>query len=342
MKIKREQLLNDLNMVKAGLSVREYIEQSTCLVFQEGEVITFNDEVCCRKDIKLNVKGAVQASVLFSILEKMDDEELEVSDGENGELVFSGKRKEFGIVREADIFLPIERVEKPKVWKPLPKEFTEAISLVMQCVSSDDSRFLLTCVHLCPDWVEACDNTQMMRVRVKTGLERSALVRGLSLASMSNLAMVEISVTKSWVHFKNGDGLIYSCRMYDEEYPSLDALLEVKGHKISIPRGLSEASDRAAVFADRLGEKLITVLLKDGRMKMRGESVLGWYREIKKVKYIGPPLTFVVSAHLLKHISENYSRARITLERLKVSGGQWEYVTALGKKESKSKKEPKE
>jgi len=44
MKINRQEFLDSLEMVKAGLSPREFIEQSSCFAFKEGEVLTFNDE----------------------------------------------------------------------------------------------------------------------------------------------------------------------------------------------------------------------------------------------------------------------------------------------------------
>jgi len=334
MKIKREKFLNDLNAVKAGLSSKEFLEQSTSIVLQEeGTIVTFNDEVCCRKSTSLKgVSGAVHAQTLYEIIERMDDEFLEVRESD-GELEFAGKRKAFGVVKEKEIHLPIDRVEMPKAWRELPKEFAEAVQLVKHCVGTDENQFLLTCIHINADMIEACDNYQMMRCTVKTGLDRSVLVRGASLASIVPFAMESISLTKSWIHFKNSDGLMYSCRRYTEDYPSLESLLALKGHSIVIPRGLADASERAAVFgSEKTTTPMISVHLRQGKLKLKGENLMGWYREVRKVDYSGPEMEFVISASLLKHVSENYSDAKIGDDKLKVSGGQWEYVTALGKK----------
>ncbi len=343
MKINREDFLKDLSMVKAGLSPREYVEQSSCICFQDRTMMTFNDEIACRKKIDLDITGAVQASSLLAILEKLNDPELLVREND-GELEFRGKRKGFGITKDVEIFLPINRVEMPEKWRDLPKEFIEAIGLVQHCVSTDESRFLLTCIHLHPDWVESCDNLQLIRVRVKTGLKGSVLVRGASLGHITSLAMDKVAMTKSWIHFKNQEGLIFSCRRYAEDYPSLDKILSFDGHPIVIPKGLADASDRAAVFAmDKAGEPLVTVKISNGVIRIIGEGLTGWYREVKKVNYNGPPMEFLIAPELLKYISEKYSDAELSKDKLKVSGSSWTYVTVLGRKqEEKDKKEEKD
>jgi hypothetical protein len=336
MRIKREELINDLEMVKSGISPREFIEQSSCFCFQDGMVITFNDEVACRKKTVLRTTGAVQAAALMEILQKVNEPDLKVRENEKGELEFRGKRKAFGIVKDAEIFLPIDRVEIPEKWHPLAPEFTEACSLVHHCVSQDENRFLLTCVHITPDYIEACDNMQALRCRIKTGLKHSTLVRGTSLQHISSLGMDQISLTSSWLHFKNQQGLVFSCRRYAEDYPTLDDILVVKGHSIVIPKGLKEASERAAVFAtDQSGDPQMSVSLKEGLLQIKGEGYSGWYKELKKVAYKGPPISFLISPELLKEISEKHSDANITQDKLKIVGGSWEYCTVLGRKQEK-------
>src|SRR6516164_1593194 len=182
MRINRQEFLDSLEMVKAGLAPREMVEQSSCFVFKDGNVVTFNDEVACRKPIGINVTGAVQAQALLDILSKMEDDMLEVTENDQKQLEFQGKRKSFAVTKDAEIFLPIDRVETPKKWHKLPKEFIEAVGLVQHCVSTDESRFLLTCIHLARNFVESCDNHQLIRVTLDNDqFEEPALVRGASL-----------------------------------------------------------------------------------------------------------------------------------------------------------------
>lgn len=331
MRIKREDLLNDLEMVRPGLSAKEFIEQSSCLVFKDGMVMTFNDEISCRKKIDFGITGAVQAEKFISILEKIDDPFLRFRQNEKGELEIRGKSKITELVMDAEIFLPVESVEEPKGWQPLSKNFSEVVEQVRHCAGDDETRFLFTCVHIHPEYVEACDNHQLMRYRTDTGLRQPILVRGSSIGHVTTLGMDKVALTSSWAHFKNPAGLIFSCRRYAEDYPDLSDFVEMKsGKKIAIPKGLAEASERCEVLAqDKAGENLISIALAEGKVRITGEGVGGRHREIKKVNYRGPAMKFSMSPKILRYICAKYSSAELTQRKFKASGENWEYVTVL-------------
>lgn len=338
MKVEREKFLNDLNMVRAGLSPKEFIEQSSCLVFQDGQVMTFNDEIACRKDIGINITGAVQASSLMAILEKLTDDELKVRENENNELEFRGKNKGFGVTKDGDIYLPINKVEMPKKWTPLAPSFTHAMGLVEHCVSTDESRFELCCIHITTKFVEACDNFQIMRCNVPTGITEDVLVRGTSMKHITAMEMDEIALTENWIHFRNKSGLVFSCRKYSGDYPNVDKMIVMEGDRITIPKGLVDASDRAMIFAmDKSGDPLVKVSVSNNVLRILGEGLSGWYKEVKKTTYKGPPLEFVIAPYLLRHIAEKYTDATINESKLKVTSDdkheKWQYITSLGKPE---------
>ncbi len=330
MTIITEEFLDKLTMLKAGLSSREFLEQSSCFAFQDGCAMTFNDEIACRIPIKLDLEGAVQAQGLLEILGKVKDAELMIRQDE-GELRFKGKRKGFSITMEEKITLPIDKVELPEKWRTLPPEFIEAIGLVHHCCSTNDATFLLTCVHIHPEWVEASDNFQAMRCNVNIGLGKSLLVRGKSIAHICSLGMDKIGLTKNWIHFKNHAGLIMSVRRYDEEFDDLTLIFKFKGYPITIPKGIADVTKRASVFSDTSnGEALVTVSVSENRVVVKGQSALGRYSEAQTVVYAGPPISFVIAPDLLEGISQKYSEARINEDRMKVTGGEWQYVTVLG------------
>lgn len=332
--INRAEFLNDLEMVSPGLSPREFIEQATCFVFHDGQVITYNDEISCRKPTRLNITGAIQASTLLDTLREMDGATLEVLENAQGEVEFCGKRKAFKVIKDAGIFLPIDKVEVPKQWHPLPKGLIPAISQVLPCVSTDESKFHLTCVHIHPEYVEACSNLQAMRVRLRTGAPKPMLGRGTSLSPVTQAGVNEWTFTKSWIHFRNNTtGIIISCRRYLEKYPALDKFLEGKGHPIHLPVELVKAIDRTAIFAkDETGDSPIQVTISGEKLLLEGKGLSGSYQERIEIKrYQGPATTFVIAAEIFKEIAQKHPQAEITRNKLKVTGERWEYVAALGK-----------
>ena len=351
--INRNELLEDLNLVRSGLSNREFLEQSSCLIFRDGVVATFNEEISCRRETKFPFEGAVSAQQLISMLDNIHEEQLEVRvDG--AEFVFKGHKKEYRILRDAEITLPVEKVaeEIPDAWHTLPHNFTEIISTVKHCVGTEDGQFALTCIHLHPEKVEACDNRQAIRWYTQLALEAPVLVRGDAISHVVGLGVTQFSESASWIHFKRdfqkkkkGEAaeehrddrqLIFSCRKFVEDFNNLDQALEFKGQRLKIPKGLAEAGHRASIAAveEAVLKPTISLTLKANKILVVGKGMISRYKEIIDTKYSGPEIKFVVSPDLLKQIVSTYDSAEVGPKRLKATGGTegngWEYVTLLG------------
>ena len=334
MKINREELLNQLESVLPGLSQREIIEQSSCFVFMDGEVITYNDEISCSHKSCLDIEGAIVAMPLINILRKLPDEILEITTTKN-ELLIKGKsRRRISIRLEAEIELPIESIKKPKKWKDLPDDFADAISMVKSCAGKNETEFTMTCIHLTPEWIEACDNYQAARFKTEMDLKRDVLVRKESLKYIISLDITEFGETKSWIHFKNSTGLVLSCRRFVEEYQSLSKILKVKGEPTVLPKGLKEAAERAMIFsAENTEDSRVIINLQKGKLRIKGEGASGWFREDKKIKYNGKPLSFTIDPILLIDLVQRHNKCQISKKQLMVKVGKFKYTTVLGTSE---------
>jgi len=333
--VNRENLLNELESVRPGLSPKEIIEQSSCFVFTGGNVMTYNDEVACVRKCSLEIEGAVQAEPLLQMLQKFPNDEIEVLLEEGEFRIKAGRRRSTGIRMEQQIMLPIDTVEKPKSWKPLDPEFAEAVDIVSRCASKDQSQFSLTCVHIHPKWVEACDNYQLSRFPIKNPVEQACLVRVESLRHIVDLGMTKFSETEAWIHFRNKSGLRLSCRRSMEEYPDFGEFLKVKGTPATLPKGLGEAVDKAEVFSKENADNnqvMVSLSPKEGgRLSILGEGVSGWYKEVKKLKYKGQAFKFRIDPKLLITITERHNDCEISERHLIVNGARFKYCTCLGK-----------
>jgi len=335
MRINREELLKQLESVMPGLSTRENIEQSSCFVFKNKTVATYNDEIACTQSCCLPITGAVQALPFVSILRKLQEDELMIESSEE-ELLIKGKRKRAGIRMETNILLPIDSIERSKKWKDLPDDFADAISIVQHCTSKDDTRFSLTCVHLHPKWAEACDDYQAARYRMKIDMSEPTLVRKESIKYIISLDMTEFNETKSWIHFRNSSGLILSCRRWAEPFPKISGLLKVEGTPTTFPKGLIEAAEKAEIFSGENAEdNQVTINLQPNKLRITGRGVSGYYQEIKKIKYKGQPLSFRITPKLLIDLIRRHNSCEITPTRLKVTTGKYSYVTVLETEKSK-------
>lgn len=329
-RINREEFLRQLESVSPGLSAKDIVEQSSCFVFRAKEVMSYNDEVACRGSSLLEgIEGAVKAEKLLELLRKLPENEIEIR-AEGGELLVIGKSRKAGIRMEEEITLPIETLEIPEKFRNLPEDFTEAVSIVQQCASEDQSSFEMTCIHLHSEWIEACDNFQLCRWPMQTGFKKSMLVRQSSLRHIVPLGVMKFAETSGWIHFKNTDGLILSCRKYEEEYKDFNKHLNIEGTPTRLPKALADATEKAAIFSAENGKNdRIQVHLKAGRIRVRGEGTSGWYVEDKKIAYDGEEMKFLISPGLLTELTKKHEECTIIPGRLQVKGERYTYVACL-------------
>ena len=329
--IDRDILLQCLESAQAGLSTKGIIEQSNCFVLRDGQVATYNDEVCCQGPSGLDkeLTAVVQAEKLLEILRHLKDDKIGVT-CEEGKLIVRAKGKKAEFIAEQEVFLPIDKVDLPTKWSKLPDEFGDAVAMVQQAAGKDESMFATTCVHIHPQWLEASDNYQVCRWPLKTGFKQSVLVRQSSIRHISQLGMTQFGETASWVHFRNERGLVLSCRRYEEEFPDYSDKLVIAGTPLVLPKGLVEAAGVANIFASESQERnFVEVALRPGRVKVTGVGVTGRYQENKSLNYTGEPLTFCIPAQLLSDLIKRHSECHVNDRFLYADGGTYVYMTAI-------------
>lgn len=336
MQVSREVLLSQLDSVYPGISSKDIIEQGSCFAFQDGKVFSFNDEVACQCECDIGFTGAIQAEPLLRILRKLEEDELGITVTE-GEIIIKGKKRRSGLRYESAITLPISAIEQPGKWKSLNPEFTEAVDVVKNTASKDQTAFALTCVHITPEYVESTDNIQISRYKLETGFDSNFLLRRESVQHIVGLGMSKFSVTKSWVHFKNKRGLIFSCRSHDAQFPDTSGPLKAKGSAATLPKGLSKAAETAEVFSSENDDNMVVVELRTGKVKLSGHGVSGWHEEVKKMNYDGPDIKFMIAPALLSRITAQHNECQITDSILKVIEGKYTYVTCLHKDDKDDK-----
>jgi len=333
MKLNREKVLNELEVVQSGLSQKEILEQSSCFILRKGKVHTFNDEVSCVYSsclAKSGIEGAVPSVPLLQLLQRMKEEEITVEQTKS-QLVVKGKNKKAGIKFYKEVMLPIDIIPPTKQWRPIGKGFQEGASLVSACTSKDASKFVLTCIHITPTFVEACDRHQIARFETKTGFKGSALIRKESLLKVLEIEPTMYGETKSWVWFRNSSGVMIAVRISKDDYPDLNEILSTRGQPSVLPKGLGESIEKAEVFSvDNASNNSIKIHLKKNTILLRGEGELGWYEEKKRAKYQGKEISFSISPRLLKDIMSQHNECEITQNILRIATGKYVYATSLG------------
>ena len=337
--VNREEFLSQLEAVRPGIDLKGDVDQSSCFVFKGGKVITFSGEIACFHESCLKeVEGAINAAPLLEMLRQIKGENINVEmDAKSLKLQYKRERVKFKI--ESEIELPIDVIEDPGEYTKFPADFAEALALVQECASKDESRFDLTCIHIHPKFLEAAGQFQFARYRIDTGLEKSILVKKDHLTHIIGLGMTEYSLTQTWMHFRNPSGVVLSCQwtpFEDFEFPSQDITkyLKLKGTPTSMPKGLADAAKKANIFtAENVESDDVDLELRPGGVKIVGKSESGRYEKIAKIKYSGKPLSFTISPKILQELVKKHSECEVTDSILKIDGGKWKYGTCLGSRE---------
>lgn len=332
MKVSREKLLSTLDLVSPGVAAREVFDQCDCFAFtKEGNVVTFNDEVACIQKSPIKIKGAVHASTLRTILQKLEEETVDIEvDKQNLSIV--GKRKTMTIRMERKILLPLKHLDVPSKWHSLPENFGDAVAFVKGCAGKDESKPASTCVHITSLFLEAFDNEQYACFKTKIkSMQQDVLVRATALSHVTDLAVSQYSITKAWVHFRNPSGLIFSCRRINKKFPDCKNLRRIKGTRIKLPDKLAKATQRAEVFsANGPDDNQVLIELAKGKVIVSGSGAHGTYRETRNVPYKGEPLQFMIAPTMLANLlKQQQYDCEVMPTALKVEGTASIFLTSL-------------
>jgi hypothetical protein len=340
-RVNREKLLQLLESLEPGRAGRETIQQSTCFVFSQGACATFDGEMACwgpTGPMGLgSLTGAVRGDILLGQLRLWPEDEIDINpDGDK--LVIQGNGQRAKVAMEAQVLLPVDKVEcaQPTDWHKLPDDFADAAALVSKCAGDDEKQFPLPCCHLTPKGLEARDAVQVARWETSLPVPEGVLVRATQVKHAGNLGVTEMALTGNWLHFRNPGGLRLSMRRFLQDYVDVDKYLNLPdGHELQLPPGLKDAAERAALAVSVDGKDAkITVDLRPGGILVTGQSVAGHFAKPYKATYDGPPFRFVISPDLLTSIVEQHQSVQIVINgfasRLKVDGGRYTYVAALG------------
>jgi len=304
--MKKADLQKALEIAKPGLSNKEQqIEQTNHFAFIAGRVVTYNDEISVSHPVEgLEIEGAVKADVLYSIISKIKAEDIDLSVNESEVVIKSGKMTA-SIALQHEVSLPLEEVSDMGKFKKIPDNLITLLHLAAGACPSGMDRPVLTCVNVMDNVVQASDGFKIIEGTLSSKLPvESFLIPAPAAMKVCTMNPNRISVTESWVHFKNSEGTTISCRTFEDTYPAISHILSVKGDKVTLPTVMPEILERAWVFAVRESASLevLNVILTKKKITVKSQSDYGKFEESAIIKFDGAESEFSISPYLLKGI----------------------------------------
>ncbi len=335
MKIKRTELLEVLSDVKPALASKDIIEQTDCIIFTEGKVCSYNDEISISRPLDLGLQGAVRADELFSFLSKSKEDEIDVYIEEGQLRIREKKGGKAWVVVQEEITIPFDEMGTPDNWKKTPDNFIEAVKSCIFSASTDMTKPVLTCLLLNNSYVLSCDNFRLTKYNLSKSkaFKKPVLLPAFAAKELVKYNVVEYAETEGWVHFRNAQGTIFSARVFMEEYPDVSFLIDVKGFAFEIPEAAQEILELVSIFTkgDFSSDEYATVTLQKGSMSFQGENKYGGYfKRCKASSYKDDKeISFMVNPSFLRDILEHVKDVTIGKTSLKFEGEKFIHVVCL-------------
>lgn len=337
MEISVKDFKHALEVVKPGLAAKETtIEQVTAFAFTETNVITYNDELCIQHPFSgLNAVGVVQADELYKFLNKVRTENIKVDISENSVLLKSGRSKvEFNLSSEIKLPLDDKKLNEKGKWKAIPEKFLDALTMTRSCASRDMSDPKLTCVHVNKKgFIESSDGDRLIQYKLGEKLPlNTVLIPATSVTAIVRMQPTKVATGEEWIHFKNEENTVLSCRVLNEDFVQTEAILktEKKGIKLNFPEELAVVLDTAEIFTSSTLEfQTVTITLKKNKLIVSAKSDTAKFREDIEMKDVKDSFAFQITPYLLKDILKQTTTCTIYKDRLLFKGENWKYVTAL-------------
>ncbi len=230
MKIKTVDLKNAIKSCLAGTSSKDLVAQMSHLVFNEEEILSYNDRVSVLIPFESGIQCSVPAEDLNKVLSGITDSELELSVEEN-EVTITSKGTEAVISTEVesrvveDFFSNVDFGEMD--WYELPKNFIDQLALARYSASGNalDANNLF-CIHVKGKTISSGDGHRLSQLTLDSKMEE-LLIPSSSVADIIGFdGFDEYSVNNGWLHLSNEEGVILSCRTVTGDFPNFTPIFK--------------------------------------------------------------------------------------------------------------------
>lgn len=348
--VSRQDFLSVLNKARVAVDQKGLIglEQAQHFIIRDDRVITYNDRIAVSAPIgaKLGMELTVQADDLYKVLSDIPEEFVQMELDEDENLLVSSATTKSGMASmplEGELLELVDSLKldklKRKDWQDLPKNFIEAIKLCGFSVSKDAANVAYSSIFVDNDGmgdgvVYSTDKWRISRYSFDEGAAMTFLLPYDAAKELIKYSVVEIQQKGAWAHFRDKDGLVFSVRTVDVDFPDCEKYFEVKGEKMKLPSGLVKALEQILVFAP--GEDLelreAEITFRKGKITIRSQNDRGWIERKITVPGLNVPKNMpslvinpVFFVDILKH-----STTMITGEnRALFSAGNFEHVMVL-------------
>lgn len=335
MKIKKQQLIDVLQVIKPAVSQKGIVEQMDCFLFTGQYVFAYNDKISIGHPFETDFNCGISAEELYRVIAKCPSDDIDLSFTEN-ELVVAAKKFKSGIKHtEGELFdiLP-DKVLNAVKWKSAPAEMQEGIDLCSFSAAKDASVPFLNCVAVIQDHIVSSDNYRVSRYTLPKAIPDSFLLPVKAAVELCKISGIShYSLHAGWALFKNKEtGVIFCARVVAVDYPdaSISDILDVKGERFKIPDEVLPAIEACDIFADPVAlDSRMTLKIQKDVLCCKSKNDRGWMEYSLDVKTKIDNLEIDINPIFLGHILKHATMVTHGENKLLFRSGAFQHVMAL-------------
>lgn len=338
MEISKQELRTALNLLKPALSKKDMIGNANCFVFKNGYVSTYNDELWFNHPIEgIDKPFAIESDEILALLDKTKDENI-ILDLTDDLLIFQAGKSKAGF-KLINAEFPVDTtIFEQQLFYDLPEDFQTAIKFAAMSASDDLTNPILNCVSIKSDGtVSGTDNFRLSNWKLDTEELPfdDLLIPADSVLKILSIQPTSFMVDTDWIHFKNDDNIIASCRLVNDTFPDVSKALNKlgTGTLVTFPDDISAILSRAAIFSDNeKNNQSVTITRKGKYIIVDSESsIKGFFKERVLMETDSDDFSFIINPSFLSDILKKSKECILESNKKMISfrGDNWVYMAML-------------
>jgi hypothetical protein len=328
MEIKKEHLLNSLEVARMGVAGSDHLEQLGHFIFGGEHLITFNNRILIYHPLKTDFQCSVRSEVFYKQLQKFDTEDLTI-ELKKARLVIKGKRESARLgaelAQDSELFEVIDFIRKEQLkvkYVTVPEKFVQAVEFCGHSASKNAADGTLCCVCIDGDTIISNDNYRATRYVMDKDMTTEQVLLDARVANeIKRFKMTHFGIGKNWLHFKNEAGVLLSARQIFGDYPDLSESFSFRGQILYLPDETRDILDFVGVLVadEQEPEKVADIEVKDGYITASVDKVTDVSEksiELDK-RYKDLEMKFRVNINFLRQVLDRTTTLIYNLEEQK-------------------------
>jgi len=340
MKVDRKELRDILVALRPGLEKKELAQQTCHFIFMEDMIATYNGRILITHPYVSDAEFSVKGEEFFRLIDGMPDDIIALAlEGNKIKLSAKSTSAALTVLSESENKIPKTirtMTQQMSKWKPLPKDFREAIDLCAFSASADLTAARgMACVSVQGNICKSRDISRASMYRMKEEVKDHLLIWSREATELAKFDVVEYCTDgEKWAHFRTIDNATFSCQILRADHsPKLVEVLDSFNQypHFELPSEMKSVIDSVFVLAHDildLSGKFIAIRFEKGEIFVKADNDIGWVEKKLKCGYDGDSITVGINAKFMSQILERATQVAVHEGQLHFVSGPFQHLLA--------------